>query len=162
MNSATDVRPGRRPRPLRVPWFMPLFNALARPLIRTGLPMGPSGLVTVPGRKTGLPRTNPVAIIDYEGRRWVWAPWGEVDWVKNLRASGRATVTIRRKAQEIAARELDEEQRRVFFRDVMGSQARRARGLGFLFFRVMDGVDLHHPDEIARERRVFELTPASR
>ena len=46
MNSATDVRPGRKPRPLRVPWFMPLFNALARPLIRTGLPMGPSGLLT--------------------------------------------------------------------------------------------------------------------
>ena len=83
MNSATDVRPGRKPRPLRVPWFMPLFNALAGPLIRTGFPMGPSGLLTVPGRKTGLPRTNPVAVIDYQDRRWVWAPWGEVDWVKN-------------------------------------------------------------------------------
>ena len=71
-------------------------------------------------------------------------------------------MTIRRKAEDVEARELDEEQRKVFFRDVMGAQARRARGLGFLFFRVMDGVDLHHPDEIARERRVFELTPATR
>jgi deazaflavin-dependent oxidoreductase (nitroreductase family) len=138
---------------------MPVFNALAKPLIKTPLPMGPSGLLTVPGRKSGVPRTTPVAVIDYQGRRWVWAPWGEVDWVKNLRAAGKATVTIRTRKQEVKARELDEEQRRTFFREVMGAQARRAKGLGFLFFRMADGVDLHQPDEIAKDRPVFELTP---
>ena len=114
---------------------MPLFNALATPRLRT------------------------VAVIDYEGKRWVWAPWGEVDWVKNLRASGRATVAIRHRDQQVSARELNEDERRIFFRDVMGAQARRLPG-GFWFFRLADGVDLHHPDEIAKDRRVFELTNA--
>lgn len=141
---------------LKVPWFMPLFNKLATPLLRTRLPMGPSGLLTVPGRKTGLPRTTPVAVIDWQGHKWVWAPWGEVDWVKNLRAAGRATLTKRNSSRQVQARELDEPQRRAFFRDVMQAQARRFPG-GWWFFRLADGVDLHHPDEIARDRRVFEL-----
>src|SRR5690349_8497110 len=142
---------------LHVPWFMPLFNALAKPLLNTRLPMGPSGLLTVPGRKSGVPRTTPVAVIDYQGKRWIWAPWGETDWVKNLRAAGKAKVAIRKRQQDVTARELDEPEREVFFRDVMGAQARRAKGLGFLFFRLADGVDMHHPEEIARDRRVFEL-----
>ena len=144
---------------LKVPWFMPMFNALAKPLIRTRLPIGPNGLITIPGRKTGLPRTTPVALIDYEGKRWVWAPWGDVDWVKNLRAAGRVTVTKRKKTTDMAATELDESQRREFFNDVMVAQARRAKGLGFWFLRFADGVDMHHPDEIAKDRRVFELRP---
>ncbi|MDQ6790679.1 MAG: nitroreductase family deazaflavin-dependent oxidoreductase, partial [Candidatus Dormibacteraeota bacterium] len=40
--------------------------------------MGPNGLITIRGRKSGLPRTTPVAIIEVSGRRWVWAPWGDV------------------------------------------------------------------------------------
>ena len=80
---------------LQPPRGISVFNAIARPLLAVGLPMGFNGLLTVPGRKTGQPRTTPVAIIEVDGRRWIWCPWGERHWVRNLRAAGRATIEVR-------------------------------------------------------------------
>src|SRR5690348_8510023 len=45
-----------------VPGWVRYFNAVARRLLRAGLPMGPNGLLTVRGRKTGLLRSTPVTI----------------------------------------------------------------------------------------------------
>ena len=72
-----------------VPLSVSIFNPVLKRLLAVGLPMGFNGLVTIRGRKSGLPRTTPVAIIEVSGRRWVWAPWGDVHWVRNLRAAGR-------------------------------------------------------------------------
>ncbi len=153
---ATDGRTIAMARPGRPPRWMPLFNALARPMLAAGMPMGFNGLITIRGRTSGLPRTTPVAIIEVSGRRWVWAPWGEVDWVRNLRAAGRATITVRRRTEEVRATELDRAQRVGFFRDVLGPLA-RGIPLGVSFIRIADGVDLDHPVEVAEGRRVFEL-----
>src|SRR3954451_19678517 len=91
----------------RVPAWVSIFNRPARFLLRAGVPMGPNALLTIRGRKSGLPRTTPVAIIDHAGRRWVWSPWGEVHWVRNLRAAGTATITVGGKAERVRATELD-------------------------------------------------------
>ena len=140
----------------RVPRWVPFFNPVAKFLLAAGVPMGFNGLVTIRGRKSGLPRTTPVAIIKVSGRRWVWAPWGEVQWVRNLRAAGCATVTVRRRKEEVSATELDPTQRVGFFRDILGPLA-RGIPLGFHFIRIVDGVDLDHPLEAAEGRAVFEL-----
>ena len=141
------------------PWWVPMFTPFAKLLLKLGVPLGFNGLITTRGRKSGLPRTTPVAIIDVSGRRWVWAPWGEVNWVRNLRTAGRATITVRRRDEEVRATELDEQGRLRFFRDVMGPVARSIPG-GFTFIRVVDGVDLNDPEEAAQGRPVFELEPA--
>src|ERR1043165_1903004 len=101
----------------RVPASVSIFNPVLKFLLAAGVPLGPNGLITIRGRKSGLPRTTPVAIIESLGRRWVWAPWGEVNWVRNLRAAGRATISIRRRSEAVSATELDETQRVAFFRD---------------------------------------------
>ena len=80
--------------------------------------------MTITGRTSGQPRTTPVAIIEHDGRRWIWAPWGDVHWVRNLRAAGRATITVRRREEEVTATELDRAEREAFFRDVLGPVAR--------------------------------------
>ena len=144
----------------RVPRWVPFFNPVAKFLLAAGVPMGFNGLVTIRGRKSGLPRTTPVAIIKVSGRRWVWAPWGEVQWVRNLRAAGCATVTVRRRKEEVSATELDPTQRVGFFRDILGPLARGVPlGIGLNFIRIVDGVDLDHPVEAAEGRPVFELHP---
>ena len=56
------------------------------------------------------------------------------------------------------ATELDAPQRVEFFRDILAPNARRIP-FGFLFVRLMDGVDLNRPVEVAEDRRVFELHP---
>jgi deazaflavin-dependent oxidoreductase (nitroreductase family) len=135
------------------------INPIARPLLAAGVPLGFNGLITVRGRKSGLPRTNPLAIIEAAGSRWVWSPWGEVHWVRNLRAAGRATITVRRRQEEVTATELDPAQRVAFFRDVLGPLA-RSIPLGPTFIRVVDGVDLDDPVEAAKGSPVFELHEA--
>jgi len=148
----------RAPAPPAMPprWVFRAFNPLATFLLRLGVPMGFNGLLTVRGRKSGRPRTTPVAIIEHSSRRWVWAPWGDVQWVRNLRAAGRATMTVRRREIEVVSNELDEGERVAFFRDVLRPVVQGIPG-GMWFIRTVDGVDLHRPEEAAVGRRVFEL-----
>ena len=140
----------------RVPRQVSIFGSVLKLLLVVGVPLGPNRLVTIRGRKSGLPRTTPIAMIEVAGRRWVWAPWGEVNWVRNLRAAGRATINVRGRTEEVTASELDRAQRVEFFRDIFGPFARSKRG-GVTFIRIVDGVDLNHPLEVAEGRRVFEL-----
>src|ERR1043166_8829542 len=100
---ATSERPGGA---TRAPRSVSLFNPILKFLLAAGVPLGPNGLITIRGRKSGLPRTTPVAIIAVSGRRWVWAPFGEVQWVRNLRAAGRATIAVRRRQEAVRATEL--------------------------------------------------------
>ena len=138
------------------PRWVTFFGPIAKALLATGVPMGFNGLITIRGRKSGLPRTTPVAIIEVSGRRWIWAPWGEVHWVRNLRAARFATITVRGRKEEVMATELDPTQRVGFFRDVLGPVA-RGIPFGIRFIRIVDGVDLQDPLEAAEGRPVFEL-----
>ena len=141
---------------LRPPRGIKIFNAVAKPLLAHGVPMGFNGLLTVPGRKTGVPRTTALAIIEDGSRRWVWSPWGEVQWVRNLRAAGRATISVRGREAEVDARELSPTERVAFFRDTLQPIARSLPG-GVAFIRAFDGVDVTKPEEAAQGRVVFEL-----
>ncbi len=141
------------------PWYVTPFNPISRRLLRAGVSLGPNALVTVRGRTSGQPRSTPLAIIDFEGRRFVWSPWGDVNWVRNLRAAGRATITVNRRSEAVAARELDSAERLDFFRHVLLPVARGMRG-GVLFVRLVDGVDVRDSEAASRGRVVFELTPA--
>jgi deazaflavin-dependent oxidoreductase (nitroreductase family) len=140
------------------PAWVKAVNPIARRLLGAGVPMGVNALVTIRGRESGLLRTTPLAIVEVGGRRWIWCPWGEVQWVRNLRAAGRATITLRGRSEEVNARELDASERVVFFRDVLAPFA-RSIPLGYWFARIVDGTDLEDPDEAAIGRCVFELHP---
>ena len=120
--------------------------------VAAGVPLGFNGLLTIRGRKSGLPRTTPMAIIEVDGRRWVWAPWGEVNWVRNLRAAGRATITIRGRKEAVRATELDPAQRVAFFRDIARSR-RSIDPVRLLVHPDRRRADLNHPAEAARGRR---------
>jgi len=145
-------------RATSAPRWIRMFTPLTRPLLAAGLPLGFNGLLTVRGRKSGQPRTTPLAIITVSGRRHVWSPWGEVHWVRNLRAAGHATITVRGREEEVRVTELDPAERVAFFRDVVGPVARKIP-FGMSFIRIVDGVDLNDPLAAADGRPVFELHP---
>jgi deazaflavin-dependent oxidoreductase (nitroreductase family) len=84
-------------------------DAIIGVLIRAGL-VPDSYLLTTRGRKTGRPRTNPVTIVETDGRRWLVAPYGPVSWVHNARAAGRVTLHRRRDKLEYAVHEVTPEE----------------------------------------------------
>src|SRR5437879_12981619 len=124
MTSNTIMRmtmPEPRDRPIearQIPSWVPFFNLLAKPLLKLGVPIGPDVLITVRGRKSGLPRTTPVTICENSGRRGLISPFGEVNWVRNLRAAGCATITVGRRHEEVSAVELTSAEVVEFIRDV--------------------------------------------
>ena len=140
----------------RVPLSVRIFSPILKLLLRARVPLGYNRLVTIRGRKSGVPRTTAIAVLDVGGRRWVWAPWGEVHWVRNLRAAGHATIAANGRNEDVRATELDLAGRIVFFRDVLAPFA-RSIPFGYWFVRLVDGVDLRDPVNVAKDRRVFEL-----
>ncbi len=94
----------------QVPFFVRLGNALTLTLLRAGFKLRgpfiffgnyPMYLLTVRGRKSGLLRTVSLAIIERNGKRYVGSVYGIVDWVRNLRAAGEATLTRGRRSETV-------------------------------------------------------------
>lgn len=99
----------------QVPWFVPLGNKVTMALARAGVKLSGPGvffgnypmyLLTVRGRKSGQPRTVLIAAIQRDGKRYVSSPYGMVDWVRNLRAAGKAVLTRGRRSQTVRASEV--------------------------------------------------------
>jgi deazaflavin-dependent oxidoreductase (nitroreductase family) len=156
-NSHPDYSEGR-PLTGRVPRFVPLFNPLAHRLLGAGIPLGPNALLTVRGRKSGTPRTTPVALVEVGGRRWIISTFGDVNWSRNLRAAGEATITVRGRPEAVDASELSIAERARFFRDVVAPYVRRVPLGRFLIGTLLGGKDiLTDPDKAAERRPVFEL-----
>jgi hypothetical protein len=87
------------------------------------------------------------------------SPFGEVNWVRNLRAAGRATITVGRRREEVTAIELGPTDAVEFIRDVLAPHARRTR-FGSWFVRDIDNIDIDRPVEAASGRPVFEIHTA--
>jgi deazaflavin-dependent oxidoreductase (nitroreductase family) len=98
------------PRRSAVPTIVSVLNPLVRRLLGFGMPMGPNVLLTVRGRTSGQPRTFPVTVVESDGHSYVFAAFGDVNWVHNLRAAGEATVRRGRREEPVAAVELTPEE----------------------------------------------------
>jgi deazaflavin-dependent oxidoreductase (nitroreductase family) len=92
-------------------WFNRWRNLLITPLPHAGVKLvGPGRyplyLLTVRGRKSGQPRTIPIAQMEQQGKRYLAATYGIVDWVRNLRKAQEAILMRGRRAETVTAREL--------------------------------------------------------
>jgi deazaflavin-dependent oxidoreductase (nitroreductase family) len=86
-----------------------LVNAVIGPLTRVGLGGRHTYVLTVRGRKTGKAHSTPV-ILDEDGGRWLVAPYGEVGWVRNARASGEVKISRAGRSETLRIEEVAPEQ----------------------------------------------------
>lgn len=102
-DTATDryIAPGRFTR--RV------FNPLVAALTKRGLSLAGSRVLTVAGRTSGEPRSTVVNVLDLDGERYLVAPRGQAQWVRNLRVAGTATLRVGRRVEAVTAEELDDD-----------------------------------------------------
>ncbi len=89
-----------------------LFNGIVGWLTGKGLSIWGTNLVAVRGRKSGEWRTNPVNPLTLDGERYLVAPRGHTQWVRNLRAAGgRGELRLGRKAKPFSSVELRDEEK---------------------------------------------------
>jgi deazaflavin-dependent oxidoreductase (nitroreductase family) len=90
-------------------WFTKnVFNRVVAGSTRLGLSVWGSRVLEVPGRKSGEPRRTPVNLMTFEGQRYLVAPRGHTQWVRNMRASGGGKLFVGRRAEDFTAVELDD------------------------------------------------------
>lgn len=91
-------------------WFTTnVFNRAVAGLTRAGISVMGSRVLEVRGRKTGEPRRTPVNLLEFEGSRYLVAPRGHTQWVRNLRASHEGRLWLGRRSEPFTATELGDE-----------------------------------------------------
>jgi deazaflavin-dependent oxidoreductase (nitroreductase family) len=93
------------------PFTKHVFNRAVAGLTRLGVSVAGSRVLEVPGRKSGEPRRTPVNLMSFEGRRYLVAPRGHTQWVRNLRASGSGRLLVGRRAEDFSATELADDEK---------------------------------------------------
>lgn len=69
-----------------------IFNSIFRKLAVRGKGARYLHVLTVTGRSSGQERSVPIDVMDVDGTQYLVSPYGEVNWVRNLRASRIATL----------------------------------------------------------------------
>lgn len=112
---AFDVTANRhtsRDRYIRPDWFTQhVFNRVVVWLTRLGVSVYGSRILAVRGRKTGQWRTTPVNLLEIRGQRYLVAPRGVTEWVRNIRASGAGELRLGARREPIRVAELSEEEK---------------------------------------------------
>ena len=88
-----------------------VFNPLVGRLTRLGISLAGSRVLEVRGRKSGEWRRTPVNPLDFEGARYLVAPRGETQWVRNLRANPEGRLLVGRRTEPFAAVEIADEEK---------------------------------------------------
>jgi deazaflavin-dependent oxidoreductase (nitroreductase family) len=88
-------------------WFTAhVFNPLVAVFTRMGISLLGSRVLEVRGRSSGQPRRTPVNLLDLDGQRYLVAPRGEAQWVRNLRVSGEGRLLLGRRGEAFTAVEI--------------------------------------------------------
>jgi deazaflavin-dependent oxidoreductase (nitroreductase family) len=98
------------PRFQKPGWFTKnVFNRLVAVLTRLGIGVAGSRVLEVKGRKSGEWRRTPVNLLTFEGHRYLVAPRGHTQWVRNMRVSGGGRLVLGRRVEEFSATELPDD-----------------------------------------------------
>ena len=139
-------------------WFTKhVFNGLVVRLTRMGISVWGSRELRVKGRKSGEWRKTPVNLLEHDGRRYLVAPRGHTQWVRNLQAVGTGELRVGRRVEAFRGVEIADDQKV----DVLRSYLRRWKMEVGVFF---DGVGPDSTDEelaaIAPKHPVFLVEAA--
>jgi deazaflavin-dependent oxidoreductase (nitroreductase family) len=82
------------------------FNRAVGLLTKLGISIMGSRVLAVKGRTSGLWRTTPVNLLTVDGARYLVAPRGQAQWVRNIRVAGGGELRLGRRAEQFTSTEL--------------------------------------------------------
>lgn len=96
-----------RPRYVAPDWFTShVFNPIVARCTKWGLSLWGSRILAVPGRSSRVIRTTPVNVLTIDGQRYLVAPRGTTQWVRNVRAAGHCDLRVGRRVETVDVYEL--------------------------------------------------------
>ena len=142
-------------RYIKPDWFTSnVFNPFVAGMTRLGLSVWGSRVLRVRGRKSGEWRSSPVNLLTFEGKRYLVAPRGHTQWVRNIRVSHEGERRLGSRVENIRVVELPDDQKVPLLRAYLKRW----------FFEVgafFDGVKADSPESelrrIAPDHPVFEV-----
>ncbi|MFC8146284.1 nitroreductase family deazaflavin-dependent oxidoreductase [Streptomyces paradoxus] len=140
-------------------WFtVNVFNRIVAWMTRRGISVWGSRVLAVRGRKSGQWRTTPVNLLTLDGRQYLVAPRGHVQWTHNMRAAGGGELHLGKRVDTFTAAEVGDDDKTPILRAYL----KRWKAEVGVFF---NGVGPDSPDaelrRIAPDHPVFEITPRS-
>jgi deazaflavin-dependent oxidoreductase (nitroreductase family) len=130
-----------------------VFNPLVSLLTNLGVSLRGSRILVVRGRKSGQIRTTPVNPLEIGGKRYLVAPRGETEWVRNLRAARGGELRLGRHREPIGVEDLPDDLKPPILREYL----RRWKMETGKFF---DGVTVESPE--SELRRIASRHPVFR
>jgi|SRR5687768_4223352 deazaflavin-dependent oxidoreductase (nitroreductase family) len=134
-----------------------VFNPTVTFLVaRLGLSIKGAQVLSVEGRKTGEWRSTPVNPLSLAGQRYLIAARGETEWVRNIRVSRTARLTLGRKTETVHVEEVPDREKPAILRAYLKEWAWE---VGRFFAGV--GADASEADlaRIAPRHPVFRIVP---
>ncbi|MCO5968653.1 nitroreductase/quinone reductase family protein [Actinoallomurus soli] len=105
-----------QPRHVQAAGFEVYFNKVVHFLTRKGISLLGTRILAVRGRTSGEWRTNPVNVLTYDGVRYLIAPRGHTQWVRNIRVTGGGELRLGRRTEAITVTELPDEEKPALLR----------------------------------------------
>lgn len=147
MSNAYYNRPGALAR---------AFNRVFTWLFRRGLSPARNVTIEVAGRRTGKPRFTAVNIVEFEGQRYLVAPRGNTEWVRNVRAANGKATLHHGKPQAVALVELPASERAPILQKYLRENALSTKAS----FGISPDAPVSEFERIADRHPVFRITPA--
>ena len=132
-----------------------ILNPLIGALTRLGVSFWGSRILEVRGRTSGEPRRVPVNPLPFEGKRYLVAPRGHTQWVRNLRAAGEGHLLLGSRRERFTAVELDDVDKEPVLREYL---RRWKWEVGQFFDGVGPDSSAEELARIAPDHPVFRIT----
>jgi deazaflavin-dependent oxidoreductase (nitroreductase family) len=131
------------------------FNRAFGFLVGLGLGLPHNYLLQVRGRKSGRIYSTPVDLLQFKGTRFLVAPRGRTQWVRNAEAAGEVTLKKGRQRQQFRLRPVPAEEKL----EVLKAYLERFRPTVQRYFPVPAGSPAQAFAGVAGNYPVFELLP---
>lgn len=93
-------------------WFTThIFNRIVALLTRLGISVYGSRVLAVRGRSSGEWRTTPVNLLIHDHERYLVAPRGVTQWVRNIRVSGAGELRVGKRSEPVHVAELADDEK---------------------------------------------------
>ena len=132
-----------------------IFNRVFGFLVGMGLGFSYNYLLQVKGRKSGRLYSTPIDLLELDGKKYLVAPRGRTQWVRNAEAAGEVVLKRGRYRQTFSLRAITDEQKPKFLKAYLDRFRREVQR----YFPLPADSDEQAFAAIVRDYPVFELTP---